>query len=156
MKNRKKKIKKEISGWWKMSRRKNWRKHGWMERTWGFRDWRLKLGPSEQDSVEFGPDHLQQLRVEKVLTQAEGAPVTSAHAAQAGVAAEENGTHRTQALCWSHPAVEQPSADWNTSCLIQTLPEKGLLMRHLRRNNSTPSGAGAHQRGKPLYTIHTN
>lgn len=50
----------------------------------------MKVGPSEQDSVEFGPDHLQQLRVEKVLTQAEGAPVTSAHAAQSGVAAEEN------------------------------------------------------------------
>lgn len=47
--------------------------------------------PSEQDSGEFGPDHLQQLRVEKVLTQAEGAPVTRAHAAQAGVPAEENG-----------------------------------------------------------------
>lgn len=77
-------------------RGKKGKKQGWMKIIWGFRDWWLKLGPSEQDSVEFGPDHLQQLRVEKVLTQAEGAPVTSAHAAQAGVAAEENGTDRRQ------------------------------------------------------------
>lgn len=48
-------------------------------------------GPSEYDSVEFGPDHLQQLRVEEVLTQAEGAPVASAHAAQPGVAEETHG-----------------------------------------------------------------
>lgn len=48
-------------------------------------------GPSEYHSVEFGPDHLQQLRVEEVLTQAEGAPVTSAHAAQPGVAEETDG-----------------------------------------------------------------
>lgn len=48
-------------------------------------------GPSEYHSVEFGPDHLQQLRVEEVLTQAEGAPVTSAHAAQPGVAEETYG-----------------------------------------------------------------
>lgn len=40
---------------------------------------------SEYDSVEFGPDRLQQLRVEDVLAQAEGAAVTSAHAAQPGV-----------------------------------------------------------------------
>lgn len=50
-------------------------------------------GPSEHDSVEFGPDHLQQLRVEEVLTQAEGAPVTSAHASQPGVAEETYGKH---------------------------------------------------------------
>lgn len=47
---------------------------------------RFEKGPSEYNSVEFGPDRLQQLRVEEVLTQAEGAPVTSAHAAQPGVA----------------------------------------------------------------------
>lgn len=58
---------------------------------------RLIWAPSEQDSGEFGPDHLQQLRVEKVLTQAEGAPVTSAHAAQSGVAAEKTGTQNTSA-----------------------------------------------------------
>lgn len=46
--------------------------------------------PSEYDSVEFGPDRLQQLRVEEVLTQAECAPVTSAHAAQPGVAEERH------------------------------------------------------------------
>lgn len=40
---------------------------------------------SEYDSVEFGSDRLQQLRVEDVLTQAEGAAITSAHAAQSGV-----------------------------------------------------------------------
>lgn len=50
-------------------------------------------GPSEYDSVEFGPDHLQQLRVEEVLTQAEGAPVAGAHAAQPGVAEETHGRH---------------------------------------------------------------
>lgn len=58
----------------------------------------LIWAPSEQDRGEFGPDHLQQLRVEKVLTQAEGAPVTSAHAAQSGVAAEKNGTQNTSAM----------------------------------------------------------
>lgn len=54
--------------------------------------------PSEYDSVEFGPDRLQQLRVEEVLTQAECAPVTSAHAAQPGVAEERHGVRtRTHA-----------------------------------------------------------
>lgn len=42
--------------------------------------------------MEFGPDRLQQLGVEQVLTQAEGAAVTSAHAAQSRVA-EEKDTH---------------------------------------------------------------
>lgn len=46
--------------------------------------------PSEHDSVEFGPDGLQQFRVEDVLTQAERAPVTGAHAAQPGVAEERH------------------------------------------------------------------
>lgn len=58
-------------------------------------------GPSEYDTVEFGPDHLQQLRVEEVLTQAEGAPVTSAHAAQPGVA-EETPTHSLNVLHTKH------------------------------------------------------
>lgn len=58
----------------------------------------LIWAPSEQDSGEFGPDHLQQLRVEKVLTQAEGAPVTSAHAAKSGVSAEKNRTQNTSAV----------------------------------------------------------
>lgn len=49
--------------------------------------------PSEYDSVEFGLDRLQQLRVEEVLTQAECAPVTSAHAAQPGVAEERRRVH---------------------------------------------------------------
>lgn len=55
-----------------------------------------KQGPSEYHSVEFGPDHLQQLRVEEVLTQAEGAPVAGAHAAQPGVAEETDGRETHQ------------------------------------------------------------
>lgn len=50
----------------------------------------LKERPSEHHSVEFGPDGLQQLGVEEVLTQAERAPVTGAHAAQPGVAEERH------------------------------------------------------------------
>lgn len=50
----------------------------------------LQKRPSEHNGVEFGPDCLQQLRVEEVLTQAEGAPVASAHAAQPGVAEEKH------------------------------------------------------------------
>lgn len=72
-------------------------KREWVKESRGVRV--FVSGPSEQDSGEFGPDHLQQLRVEKVLTQAEGAPVTRAHAAQADVAAEKKGTDRRQALC---------------------------------------------------------
>lgn len=52
---------------------------------------RLANVSSEYDSVEFGPDRLQQLRVEEVLTQAECAPVTSAHAAQPGVGIHSHG-----------------------------------------------------------------
>lgn len=123
---------------------KKWKKHGWMKIIWGFGDWRLKLGPSEQDSVEFGPDHLQQLRVEKVLTQAEGAPVTSAHAAQSGVAAEENGTENTSALlitsCFNSSNLQTETHHvWS---------REGFLMRRLRRNNSAPSEAGTHQKRK--------
>ncbi len=56
----------------------------------------MKKGPSQYNSVEFGPDRLQQLRVEEVLTQAEGAPVASAHAAQPGVAEERHGEGKRQ------------------------------------------------------------
>ena len=45
-------------------------------------------GPAEHRGVELGPDRLQQLRVEEVLAQAEGAPVARAHAAQPGVTGE--------------------------------------------------------------------
>lgn len=123
---------------------KNWKKHGWVKIIRGFGDRRLKLGPSEQDSVEFGPDHLQQLRVEKVLTQAESAPVTSAHAAQSGVAAEENGTENTSALlitscCKSSNLQTETHHVWS---------REGFLMRRLRRNNSASSEAGTHQKRK--------
>lgn len=96
----------------------------------------LKLGPSEQDSVEFGPDHLQQLRVEKVLTQAEGAPVTGAHAAQSGVAAERRTghTHTHKRLVDHILLQEQQSADWNTSRLIQKPPEKGVTHEAFRKD----------------------
>lgn len=72
-------------GWWS---RQIWE----VIRVWGGCK---KLGPSENDSVEFGPDHLQQLWVEEVLTQAEGAPVTSAHAAQPGMSEETYGKYNT-------------------------------------------------------------
>lgn len=57
---------------------------------------RFRKRPSEHDSVEFGPDGLQQLRVQEVLTQAECAPVTGAHAAQPGVAEERRREHTHQ------------------------------------------------------------
>lgn len=38
-------------------------------------------GPAENGSVELGLYRLQQLRVEEVLTDAKGTPVTGAHAA---------------------------------------------------------------------------
>lgn len=58
----------------------------------------IKKGPSEDNGVEFGSDRLQQLRVQEVLTQAEGAPVTSAHAAQTGVAEERQTPTYTREL----------------------------------------------------------
>lgn len=58
---------------------------------------KVSMRPSEHHSVEFGPDALQQLRVQQVLTQAEGAPVTGAHAAQPGVAGGAGQTQRRPA-----------------------------------------------------------
>ncbi len=53
--------------------------------------WWTKIKPSwepaKDDSVEFGPNHLHELRVQEVLTQTEGTPVTGTHAAQTRMAA---------------------------------------------------------------------
>lgn len=73
-------------------------------------------GPSEYNSVEFGPDRLQQLRVEEVLTQAEGAPVTSAHAAQPGVAEERYEEDKHQHIVYIYNAQKEERQDRVKTC----------------------------------------
>lgn len=46
--------------------------------------------PVVNDPAELGLNAAQQLQLEKVLTQAIGAPVAGAHAAETGVAAERH------------------------------------------------------------------
>lgn len=50
----------------------------------------LGYEPVENDPAELGLNAAQQLRLEEVLTQAIGAPVAGAHAAETDVAAERH------------------------------------------------------------------
>lgn len=47
--------------------------------------------PAKDDSVEFGPNRLHKLRVEEVLAQTEGAPITGTHTAQTCMGVHSHG-----------------------------------------------------------------
>lgn len=63
--------------------------------------------PAQYDGVELGLDGLHQLRVEEVLTEAEGAAVAGAHAAQTSVPENKPSPDRIENITHIHTQTEE-------------------------------------------------